>query len=237
MSFRQYDPQNTSITQNNSVVLSQFMSRVYAWMALGIFITGLISYHVGSSPELVARIFTNKPFFWALIIVQLLSVVYLSAMINRISVVSAAITFIIYSGLTGLTLSMIFLIYSQESIASAFGTTAIAFGGLSMFGYVTRRDLGPVGSFCIMSLFGLIGVMFLSFFVTGLRSDTWQVIISIAGVIIFAGLTAYDTQRIKNLATTQNDKLGQQAIYGALILYLDFLNLFLNILRLMGQRR
>lgn len=158
-------------------------------------------------------------------------------MINRISAAAAGITFLMYSALTGLTLSMIFVLYSGESITMAFATTAIAFGGLSMYGFVTRRDLGPIGSFCIMGLFGLIGLMFLSFFVTSLRSDSFQMAISVAGVLIFAGLTAYDTQRIKNLATSPEFKMNQQAVYGALILYLDFLNLFLNLLRLMGDRR
>jgi hypothetical protein len=237
MSFRQYNSQDLSVNRAGSSAISLFMSRVYAWMMLGIFVTGTVSYCVGNNPELVAKIFANRPFFWALIIVQLLSVIYLSAMINRISAAAAGITFLMYSALTGLTLSMIFVLYSNESIATAFATTAIAFGGLSMFGYVTKRDLGPIGSFCIMGLFGLIGLMLLSFFITSLRSDSFQMAISVAGVLIFAGLTAYDTQRIKNLTMSPEFKMNQQAIYGALILYLDFLNLFLNLLRLMGQRR
>jgi FtsH-binding integral membrane protein len=237
MNFRPSNSQEASINRTRGVDISLFMSRVYGWMMLGIFLTGLVSFLVGNNPELVTKIFMNKPFFWAVIIVQFLAVIYLSAMINRISAPAAAITFLMYSALTGLTLSMIFVLYSQESIASAFAVTAISFGGLSMYGYVTRRDLGPIGSFCIMGLFGVIGLIVLSLFIPGLRSDTMQMVISVAGIIIFAGLTAYDTQRIKNLANSPDLKVNQQAIYGALILYLDFINLFLNLLRLMGQRR
>jgi len=213
------------------------MSRVYGWMMLGIVVTGLVAFYVGNNPALAMKVFMNKPFFWAVIIVQFLAVIYLTAMINRISAPAAAITFLMYSALTGLTLSMIFILYTQSSIATAFATTAIAFGGLSLFGYVTRRDLGPVGSFCLMGLFGMIGLLLLSIFIPGLRGDNVQLAISAAGVIIFAGLTAYDTQRIKAFAGSPAGQMHQQAIYGALILYLDFLNLFLNLLRLMGQRR
>ena len=237
MSFRQQNPSDMLLSRNRSAALSVFMSRVYAWMMVGILVTAMVSYQIGNNPALVAKIFMNKPFFWGVIIVQFLAVIYLTAMINRISAVAAGITFIMYSALTGLTLSMIFVMYSQESIASAFGTTALAFGGLSMFGYMTRRDLGPIGSFCMMGLFGLIGLVLLSFFIPGLSSNSMQLAFSVAGVIIFAGLTAYDTQRIKAFATTSESNANQQAILGALILYLDFLNLFLNLLRLMGQRR
>jgi FtsH-binding integral membrane protein len=237
MDFRQRDIQSVSFNQVRGSVLSVFMSRVYAWMMLGICVTGLVSLYVGSQPDLVARIFNNKPFFWSVVIVQLLSVIYLTAMVNRISASAAAVTFLAYSGLTGLTLSMIFVLYTSSSIASVFAITAFAFGGLSLYGYTTKRDLGPIGSFCVMALFGMIGFMLLSFFVTSLRSDGMQMGISALGLLIFAGLTAYDTQRIKNLAITSEAQMNQQAIFGALILYLDFLNLFLNLLRLMGQRR
>tara|TARA_R110000868_G_scaffold357226_3_gene618679 strand:- start:53 stop:766 length:714 start_codon:yes stop_codon:yes gene_type:complete len=237
MNFRPQDSRNLTIDQARSGVLSAFMSRVYSWMMLGILVTGAVSFEVGNNPELVAQIFQNKPFFWALIIAQFGSVIFLSTMINRISATAAAITFLMYSALTGLTLSMIFVLYTQQSIASAFVTTAVGFGGLSMYGYTTKRDLGPLGSFCIMALFGLIAIMLLSYFVPGLSGNTMQIGISIAGLLIFAGLTAYDTQRIKAMANAPSGALGQMAVYGALILYLDFLNLFLNLLRLMGDRR
>lgn len=237
MDFRQRQSQELLLNRTRGHVLSAFMSRVYAWMTLGICVTGLVAHQVGMHQDWVARIFANKPFFWAVIIVQFLAVIYLTAMIQRISAAAAAITFVMYSALTGLTLSMIFVLYSQESIASVFATTALAFGGLSFFGYVTKRDLGPIGSFCIMGLFGVIGLMLLSMFMTSLQGNSFQLGLSIAGLVIFAGLTAYDTQRIKSFANAPENRLSQQAILGALILYLDFLNLFLNLLRIMGQRK
>jgi FtsH-binding integral membrane protein len=237
MNLRQRGSNDVTLSASRSHALSAFMSRVYGWMMLGILVTGAVAMQVGSNPELVAQIFGNTVFFVAVIVVQLGAVFFLSAMINRISAPAAAITFIAYSGLTGLTLSMIFVIYTQQSIASAFVTTAMGFGGLSLYGYTTKRDLGPIGSFCMMALFGLIGLMLLSMFIPGLATNSLQIGMSIAGLVIFAGLTAYDTQRIKAFATAPGDKLGQMAILGALTLYLDFINLFLNLLRLMGDRR
>jgi uncharacterized protein len=236
MNFRSRNPQEIIVNRADAGALSAFMSRVYGWMSLGILLTAAVSYGIGSSPELVAQIFANKLFFWLVIILQFGSVIYLSAMINRISAPAAAITFLMYSALTGITLSMIFVLYTQTSIASAFITTAAGFGGLSLYGYTTKRDLGPIGSFCIMALFGLIGIALLSFFIPSLNSNSMQIFFSIAGLVIFAGLTAYDTQRIKALAYAGGNA-GSQAVYGALVLYLDFLNLFLNLLRLMGDRR
>lgn len=237
MNFRR-NPQEILVNRTDSGALSAFMSRVYGWMTLGILLTGIVAYAIGSDPQLVAQVFANKLFFWLVIILQFGSVIYLSAMINRISAAAAAITFLMYSALTGVTLSMIFVLYTQTSIASAFITTAAGFGGLSLYGYTTKRDLGPIGSFCIMALFGLIGIALLSFFIPSMNSNGMQIFFSIAGLVIFAGLTAYDTQRIKALAyQAAGNSFGAQAVYGALVLYLDFLNLFLNLLRLMGDRR
>ncbi len=237
MSFRQRDTREFSLNRAGSSAISTFMSHVYGWMMMGILLTGLVSFEVGNRPDLVAQVFNNKPFFWGVIIVQLASVFFLSAMITRISTAAAAITFLMYSALTGLTLSMIFVAYTQQSIAAAFVTTAVGFGGLSFYGYVTKRDLGPIGAFCIMALFGLIAIMLMSFFIPGLNSNGMQIAISVAGLLIFAGLTAYDTQRIKAMATSGSGSLGQLAVLGALMLYLDFINLFINLLRLMGDRK
>ena len=232
MSFRQ-SPQEINYNRVSSIDLSAFMSRVYAWMMAGIAITGIVSYAIGNSPALVSQIFSNTLFFWLVIIVQFGAVLFLSAMINRISAAAAGITFLVYSALTGLTMSMIFVLYTQQSIASIFAVTTVAFGALSFFGYVTKRDLGPVGSFCIMALFGLIALWLLSMFIPALAGNSMQIMYSIAGLVIFAGLTAYDTQRIKAMAGGS----GQMAILGALMLYLDFINLFMNLLRLMGDRK
>lgn len=235
MNFRR-NPQEILVNRADSGTLSAFMSRVYGWMTLGILVTGLVAFEIGNNPDLVAQVFANKLFFWLVIILQFGSVLYLSLMVNRMSAPAAAITFLMYSALTGITLSMIFVLYTQQSIASAFMATAAGFGGLSLYGYTTKRDLGPVGSFCMMALFGLIGIMLLSLFFPSMNSGSMQLFFSIAGLVIFAGLTAYDTQRIKALAYAGNS-FGAQAVYGALVLYLDFLNLFLNLLNLMGDRR
>lgn len=220
-----------------SSIIANFMSKVYTWMMVGIMLTAIVAYVVGSNVELVSQIFSNQVFFWAVIIVQFGSVMFLSFMINRISIGAAAITFMAYSGLTGLTISMIFVLYTQQSITLAFVTTALAFGGLSAYGFMTKRDLGPIGTFLYMALFGLIVLMLLSFLIPSLASDKMQIIYSIVGLVIFSGLTAYDTQRIKAMAAQAHQGMGQLAILGALILYLDFINLFLNLLRLMGDRK
>jgi FtsH-binding integral membrane protein len=237
MNFRPGNAQELYMSKDRVGIMSAFMSKVYGWMMLGIVITGIVAYAVGNNPELVTSIFSNQPFFWALIIVQLGAVVFLSAMIQRISAPAAAITFLMYSALTGLTMSMIFVVYTQTSIVAAFATTAVGFGGLSAYGFTTKRDLGPIGSFCIMSLFGLIGLSLISLFFPSMQTNSMQILFSVAGLVIFAGLTAYDTQRIKALANSPSNTLGQMAILGALMLYLDFINLFLNLLRLMGDRR
>jgi uncharacterized protein len=158
-------------------------------------------------------------------------------LMNRIGSYVAMLIYLSYAALTGVTLSMIFLIYSLSSILQVFGITAFAFAGLSCYGFVTKRDLGPVGSFCLMGLFGLVGVAILSIFFPSLMSGTASYIYSLIGLGIFAGLTAYDTQKIKamNLIGTEDDQ--KEAIFGALTLYLDFINIFLYLLRLMGDRR
>ncbi len=236
MSFRQ-NPNEMTYEQKRVSALSAFMSRVYMWMTVGILVTACVAYGVGQNQELTMSMIMNKPFFYGLMIVQFLAVIGLMALINRMSPAAAGITFLAYSALTGLTLSTIFLIYSTQNIAGIFITTAFAFGGLSLFGFTTKRDLGPIGSFCMMGLFGLIGMMLLSFFIPSLNSDSMQMTFSVVGLIVFSGLTAYDTQRIKGFIATDAQTANRQAILGALVLYLDFLNLFINLLRLFGGRK
>jgi len=178
--------------------------------------------------------------FWALIIAQLGAVAALSFLINKINGAVATVIYIAYAALTGLTLSSIFLLYTGSSIAQVFGVTAFGFAGLSFFGLVTKRDLGPVGSFCMMGLFGLIGFALLSMFFPSLMGAGGSFVFSIVGIIVFAGLTAYDTQRIKAMnvpGSEGTDGARKTAIFGALTLYLDFINLFLSLLRLTGRRR
>ena len=155
------------------------------------------------------------------------------------SVVTATTLFLLYSALTGVTFSVIFAIYTTASIQSAFFTTAIGFGGLTAFGYVTKKDLGPVGSFCMMGLFGMIGFSLLSIFFPSMMGGAAGLAYSLIGLLVFAGLTAYDTQKIKMIGRqshTEEDR-GRATILGALTLYLDFINLFMMIMRLSGDRR
>ena len=219
---------------------ARFMSQVYGWMTGGLCVTGLVAWNVAGDPALVQTIFGNRLLFWALIIAQLGAVAALSWLINRISGAVATLIYILYAGLTGLTLSSIFLLYTGSSIAEVFGVTAFGFAGLSGFGLVTKRDLGPVGSFCMMGLFGLIGYAVLSMFLPSLMGAGGSFVFSIVGIIVFAGLTAYDTQRIKAMNVPGNERTDgarKAAIFGALTLYLDFINLFLSLLRLSGRRR
>jgi hypothetical protein len=224
-----------SISADNA----RFMSRVYGWMTGGLCLTGVVAWNVSGNPALVKTIFSNPILFWGLIIAQLGAVVALSGLINRISSTTATIIYFAYAILTGLTFSSIFLIYTGSSIAGTFGVTAFGFAGLSGFGLVTKRDLGPVGSFCMMGLFGLIGFGLLSMFFPSLMGGAGSFIFSIVGLIVFAGLTAYDTQRIKNMNVSGADSEVERkgTIMGALTLYLDFINLFMSLLRLTGRRR
>lgn len=220
---------------------ARFMTRVYGWMCFGLILTFLVALYISETPAMVELVFANPFVFWGLIIAQLGAVFALSLAINKMSSVTAALLYFAYAALTGCTLSVIFLAYTRDSIANVFLITSFAFGGLSAFGYFTKRDLGPVGAFCSMALFGLIGMMLVSMFFPSVGSNPQlQMITSVAGVVIFAGLTAYDTQKIKAMNIIGNegtDEDRKEAIVGALTLYLDFINLFLMLLRLMGRRK
>jgi FtsH-binding integral membrane protein len=219
---------------------ARFMSRVYAWMAAGICLSGGVSWEISQSEAMMQSLVTNRLLFAGLIVLQLAAVLSLSYFVQRLNAVFAALIYLGYAALTGATLSVIFLVYTQESILQVFGMTAFAFAGLSTFGLVTRRDLGPVGSFCTMGLFGMIGYGLLALFFPGMMSGVSSQVYGVVGLIVFSGLTAYDTQKIKALNILGNegtDEDRKEAIFGALTLYLDFINLFLSLLRLMGRRR
>ena len=219
---------------------ARFMSRVYGWMTGGFCLTAAVAWNVSGNPALIQTIFGNRLLFWALIIAQLGAVVALSAAINRMSGITATLIYLLYAGLTGLTLSSIFLAFTGASMAQTFLLTGFGFAGLSGFGYVTKRDLGPVGSFCMIGLFGLVGFGLLSIFFPGLMGASGNFVFAIVGIVVFAGLTAYDTQKIKAMrmpGDEASDNGRRKAIFGALTLYLDFINLFLSLLRLDGQRR
>ena len=219
---------------------ARFMGKVYLWMTVGIFLTALVSEYTAQTPEVLEFVLGNRGVFWALIIAQLAAVFTLSIAFKKLSALMCTAIYLLYAGLTGLTLSTIFLVYARESITQVFGVTCFAFGGLSAFGYFTKRDLGPVGSFCTMGLFGLIGVGLISLIFPSLMGSTAQMVYSLCGLVIFSGLTAYDTQKIKAMNVIGNEGTAEdqkEAIFGALVLYLDFINLFLMLLRLMGRRK
>lgn len=231
----QYFTQGDIVAQENSA----FMTRVYQWMSIGVLLTGLVAYVIGTNESLIQTIMMNRALFWVVIIAQFGLVLAISGLINRMSVMTASALFVLYSALTGVTFSVIFAIYTAASIQSAFFTTAIGFGGLTAFGYITKKDLGPVGSFCMMGLFGMIGYSLLAIFFPAMLGGTASLVYSLVGLLIFAGLTAYDTQKIKLIgrqAFSDEDR-GRATILGALTLYLDFINLFMMILRLTGDRR
>jgi uncharacterized protein len=216
-----------------SLMVSSYMSRVYTWMTVGILLTGFVAWMVGTNEELMMMMLTNKILFYGLMIAEFGLVIWMSTRLHTMSSMLATSLFLVYAALNGATLSIFSMVYTAESIQSAFFTTAIAFAGLSGFGYVTKKDLGPVGSFCTMGLFGLFGFGILSIFFPSLMGTMASKIYGLVGIIVFAGLTAYDTQKIKSMANGQQNT----AILGALKLYLDFINLFLFILRMSGGRR
>ena len=222
-----------------SLVVGQYMSKVYMWMTVGILLTGLVATAFASDADLVFTVASNKILYWGLFIAQIGLVMWLSAGINKMNAMMATCLFLIYASLTGVTLSVISLVYTQESIASAFFTTAAGFAGLSAYGFFTKRDLGPVGNFCQMGLWGLVGFSILSIFFPSMMGTTASKVYGLVGIVVFAGLTAYDTQAIKSMALQARtaEEQSKGAILGALKLYLDFINLFLFILRMQGDRR
>lgn len=219
---------------------ARFMSKVYMWMTIGIALSGYIAYTIGTNERYLAWILSSRGLFQILIILQFAAVIGLAMLIKKMNALLATAIYLLYAALTGTTLSVIFMAYARDSIFHVFGMTAFAFAGLSGFGYVTKRDLGPVGSFCIMGLWGLVGFGIAFIFFPGLMTNQASQIYAIVGIIVFSGLTAYDTQKIKQMNTIGNEGTEEdqkEAIFGALTLYLDFINLFLSILRLTGKRR
>lgn len=219
---------------------ARFMSKVYLWMTFGILISAVVSYLTASNEPMRTFVFGNSWVFMICVVLELVLVVALSAAIKKMSALVATLVFLFYSALSGLTLASIFLIYTKGMIAQAFGLTAFSFAGLSAFGFVTKRDLGPIGSFCMMGLFGMIAYGLLALFFPSMLGGIADQVYSSIGIIVFAGLTAYDTQKIKMLNIIGNEGTEEdhkEAIMGALTLYLDFINLFLMILRLMGGGR
>ncbi|MFH1715265.1 MAG: Bax inhibitor-1/YccA family protein [Elusimicrobiota bacterium] len=230
---------NTDYMTEDMVAAEQrrFMNKVYGWMSIGLVLTGFIAHFVMSSPVLFRSIAGNPIIFFGLIIGELIIVFKLAGSIMNISAGRATALFLGYSAMNGLTLSVVFAVYTAESIAVTFFVTAGTFAVMSLYGYVTKRDLTGVGQFMIMGLIGIIIASVVNFF---LKSSQLYWMITYIGILIFVGLTAYDTQKIKQMNIIGNDGTDEdrkEAVLGALRLYLDFINLFLMLLRLFGNRR
>ena len=215
--------------------LRSYMLRVYNYMATGLGLTGLTAYFVAITPSLFNAIY-GTPFYWIVALAPLGFVFYLSARLHKISFAKAQTVFWIFSGVMGLSMAYIFIAFTGASIARVFFITAGTFAGMSLYGYTTKKDLTGWGSFLFMGLIGIIIAMIVNIF---LQSGMLSFIISCVGVLVFVGLTAYDTQRIKEIyyASDHPEISGKKAIMGALKLYLDFINLFIMLLHLFGQRR
>jgi|TARA_B110000014_G_scaffold255351_1_gene237071 uncharacterized protein len=254
MDFNKQNIQSQTRSQETHIIdegLRAYMLKVYNYMASGILITGFISlilfqFSGGYDIQVTSMGITGtnsfgdliykSPLMWVLMLAPLGVVFYMSFGIRKMSAAKAQATFWIFAALMGASLSSIFLIYTGASITRVFFITSATFGSMSIYGYTTKRDLTKLGSFLMMGLFGIIIASIVNMF---MKSTMMYYIISVLGVLIFVGLTAYDTQKIKNmyLASDSGEVMGKKAVMGALTLYLDFINLFIMLLRLFGQRR
>lgn len=217
---------------------SALFRSVYLWMTLALAITGFTAMYIAKSYTFLEMIAQNSMMFWGLLIAEIGLVMYLSARIQRISFTTATLLFIAYSIVNGLTLSILFMVYTMSSIATTFFITAGTFGAMALFGYITKKDLTRIGSLCGMAVIGLIISMIVNMF---LHNSMMDMVISGVGVLVFVGLTAYDSQKIKQMLTGNDIEINETtqkiALMGALTLYLDFINLFIYLLRLFGDRK
>jgi len=225
----------TTNTVQTADRVTAFLWKVYGWMAVGLGLTAIVAFAVVGSPDLLRVLIGNRLVFFALVIVELGLVFFLSARADRLAPGTAAGLFALYSALNGVTLSVILLAYTGESVTMTFVVTAGMFGALALFGSTTKRSLAGAGQFFMMGLVGLILASILGMF---WHNDALQFLISVVGVIVFTGLTAWDAQRLKQMALAlPAGQVGAYAVVGALSLYLDFINLFLMLLRFTGSRR
>ena len=245
--FRDYSSSNidygmdTVGTRERELLMSEafpvLMRKVYTWMALALVITGLTAYYVASSPAVLSLIFGNQIVFWGLLIGEFALVMGVTAAINRLSLTTATLLFVLYSVINGATLSSIFMVYTMSSITSVFFITAGTFAAMAAFGFFTKTDLTSMGKILLMALIGLIIATLVNIF---MKSEGLAVILNYLGVLVFVGLTAYDSQKIKEMmlmAPDAGEGAQKLALLGALSLYLDFINLFLYLLRIFGSRR
>ena len=232
-----YDDANV-MSRGLSINMPGLMKDVYAWMAIARLITGFTAYNVAQSPFLMSLLLGSRLSMWMLLIATVALVWHLSSSVSRMSLRAATTVFIVYSILNGLTMASVFIVYTMTSIASVFFVTAGTFAVMSVYGTLTKTDLSRMGNLCLMGLFGLILATVVNFF---FDNSMLELLISYAGILIFTGLTAYDTQQIRRIAETHDTgatDAGQKiAIIGALSLYLDFINLFLYLLRIAGDRK
>lgn len=238
MNYNDFELKNLSIDEQLSMssAFPVLMRKVYVWMTLALVITGFTAYGVATSPGVQQAIFTNQLLFWGMIIAEFALVIGVSAAINRLSLATATLMFILYSVINGALLSSIFLIYTASSIATVFFITAGTFATMALIGYTTKTDLSSMGKYLFMALIGLIIATLVNFFI---KSSGFDYILSYVGVLIFVGLTAYDSQKIKQMllqAPDAGEGAQKIALLGALSLYLDFINLFLYLLRIFGRR-
>jgi uncharacterized protein len=235
MSWNQQPSYLTADADALAARVTAFLGRVYAWMFLGLLVTAATAFVVASSAPLIEALILNRLVFWILIFGQLGLVFYLSARVDKLSPTTAGALFILYSATVGITTSVILLVYTGASLVSTFVITAGMFGALALFGTFTKRSLAGVGQFMFMGLIGLILASIVNLF---WQNDALYFVISVIGVLVFTGLTAWDAQRMKQMAVALPDgRVGSYAIVGALSLYLDFINLFFFLLRLLGGRR
>lgn len=237
MNYDELDYQ--SVTTREAEVSAAFpalMRKVYVWMTFALAITGITAYLVATNETLLTLIYSHQAVMWGLIIAELAIVIGVTAAINKLSLPVATLLFVVYSVLNGALFSSIFLVYTMASIAKVFFITAGTFGAMSLYGYTTKSDLTSWGKILIMGVLGLIIATVVNIF---LKSSGLEMIISYAGVLIFVGLTAYDTQKIKQMclqAPDAGETMQKYALLGALSLYLDFINLFIYLLRIFGRR-
>lgn len=228
----------TEVRNTTQSMYMTLLKNVYSWMSFALVISGLTAMIVASNPAILSVVFANNISVILMFLAQFGLIWFISSRINSISSLTATILFIIYSILTGITLSSVFLVFTQESITSVFFISAGTFAAISLYGYTTKKDLSSWRSFLFMGLIGIIIASIVNWF---MHSEILYWIISYVGVLVFVGLTAYDTQKIKQLALISHDHDGdvpqKVALIGALTLYLDFINLFVYLLRIFGKRK
>ena len=229
------DTTNTTEIENANLT-RRFFVWVYSWMFAGLLTTGFFAYYAANTPGFVGLLYSNELIFWGIVLFQFALVVFIGLKIDSFDVSVSRFLFFVYAALNGLIFSGLLLMYTTESITTVFFLTSATFGIMSIYGYTTKKDLTTLGNISIMALVGIIIATCLNLF---LRSETFMWVLTYVGILTFVGLTAYDTQKLKRIASSidSEESAAKQSVIGALALYLDFINLFLRLLRLFGKRR